>query len=99
MKYKEFAVGYYQPTAAFATIQEHTAVMDAHTMTLIASTGPAHDQDSEETARLFAATPEMLLALDAMEEYLRSCVHTVLERQQMTKIVVKAIKKAKGLNQ
>jgi len=55
-------VGYYQPSKGFVSIPEHTAVMDSRTLSLIAVTGPAHDAESEAYARLFAASPQLLMA-------------------------------------
>lgn len=94
---KSLDVGFYVPTVDFLAIQEHTAVMDADTQRLVAVTGPAQNSESLAFARLFAAAPVMLEALEAMEEYTRSCVHTIGEREQMARMAVKAIKKAKGL--
>lgn len=60
MKYANLTTGFYQPTPRFLQILEHTAVMDAETLTLVAVTGPSGDAESERTARLFAQSPRLL---------------------------------------
>lgn len=57
---QELTVGYYVPTPEFRAIPEHTAVMDAATRGLVATTGPAGDATSEADARLFAVARRLL---------------------------------------
>lgn len=66
----ELAVGYYVPTPEFLAIPEHTAVMDAATQELVATTGPAGDPASQADAKLFAASRIMREALQAVSEQL-----------------------------
>lgn len=60
MKYK---TGFYIPTETFQNIPEHAAVRDARNNALMAVTGPADDTLSLALARLFAAAPDLLTAL------------------------------------
>lgn len=66
----DLAVGFYVPTPEFLAITEHTAVMDAVTQELVATTGPAGDRESQADARLFAASRIMRDALQAVSEQL-----------------------------
>jgi hypothetical protein len=68
---RKLTTGYYTPTLTFASICEHIAVMDADDNTLVALVGAAQDTpenlaESKETARLFAAAPELLDALQGL---------------------------------
>jgi hypothetical protein len=49
-------VGFYVPSDRFKNMDEMTAVFFADNMNLVATTGPAHDAESEAYAKLFAAS-------------------------------------------
>lgn len=62
---KKLEASKYEATDEFRAIDWHACVMD-ETGGLIAATGPAGDAESERMARLFAAAPDLLDALQAI---------------------------------
>ena len=61
---RKWETGFYQPTEKFLAITEHRAVMRSSDQMLIALCGPVGDNDTEEVARLIAAAPQLLKALE-----------------------------------
>ncbi len=57
---EDWMVGYYVPSDEFLKMQEHTAVMDARTQSLVATCGPSGDPASMRDACLFAVSPKLL---------------------------------------
>ena len=73
---RKLDVGTYTPTPAFKSIPEHVAVKFADDDYLVALVGPALDdpknlEQTLETARLFAAAPELLAACQYVVKYHR----------------------------
>jgi hypothetical protein len=71
-------VGFYIPSERFKNMDEMTAVFFADNMELVATTGPAHDAESEAYAKLFAASigfvgvkGELIAALRTAESSLK----------------------------
>ena len=56
-------VGVYDATANFLSIKEHTCVCVAENRMLVATCGPANDDQSQADAHLIAAAPALLDAL------------------------------------
>jgi hypothetical protein len=72
---KKLTTGFYVPTQSFKSIYEHIAVMNADDQTLVAVCGPVDDdpENLKETmrqAKLFAAAPELLEALELSLEWI-----------------------------
>lgn len=61
-----WAVGVYEATDNFRSITQHACICDHDTLALIAVTGPATDKQSQADARLMAAAPDLLAALEAV---------------------------------
>jgi hypothetical protein len=63
----DLRAGTYDTTAAFRAIEQHTCISDAEG-NLIAVTGPAGDEESQDYAQLFSAAPKLLFVVG---EFLR----------------------------
>jgi hypothetical protein len=91
MNNKHLNFGVYKTTDSFRSIKEHSCVC-FDDMTLVAVTGPADDKDSQKYAELFAASPDLLKALEDLVDYHSTDYDEIPE----VKLARVAIAKAKG---
>jgi len=67
---RPLAAGYYDTTDSFRAIPHHCCVYFEDDDTLVAVTGPAHDQESQAYAQLFAAAPALMTLAEEIAAWL-----------------------------
>lgn len=91
--------GEYHTTGNFKMIEKHVCVCLPESRLLIAACGPAGDKASQDDARLIAAAPELLEALEAAKEELEILFPTGqgLNTLKVWRKATLAIAKARGM--
>jgi hypothetical protein len=91
---RPLATGTFKTTDAFRSAPAHIAVMFEDDCTLVAVTGYADDpknvRESIDYARLFAAAPELLSALQAFVDYHATDYEDIPEMEQARTAIAKA---------